>query len=62
MESLNPHEICLLKKVWGNNFDDINGIKNANISEKEVLEYYKVVYKLYNANRANCSNIRYNKQ
>ena len=49
MESLNPHEICLLKKVWGNNFDDINGIKNANISEKEVLEYYKVVYKLYNA-------------
>lgn len=49
MESLNPHEISLLKKVWGNNFDDINGIKNANISEKEVLEYYKVVYKLYNA-------------
>ena len=49
MESLKPHEICLLKKVWGNNFDDINGIKNANISEKEVLEYYKVVYKLYNA-------------
>lgn len=49
MESLKPHEICLLKKVWGNNFDDINGIKNANISEKEVLEYYKVIYKLYNA-------------
>lgn len=49
MESLKPHEISLLKKVWGNNFDDINGIKNANISEKEVLEYYKVVYKLYNA-------------
>lgn len=49
MESLKPHEICLLKKVWGNNFDDINGIKNANVSEKEVLEYYKVIYKLYNA-------------
>ena len=49
MESLKPHEICLLKKVWGNNFDDINGIKNANISEKEALEYYKVIYKLYNA-------------
>lgn len=49
MESLKPHEICLLKKVWGNNFEDINGIKNANISEKEVLEYYKVIYKLYNA-------------
>ena len=49
MESLKPHEIYLLKKVWGNNFEDINGIKNANISEKEVLEYYKVIYKLYNA-------------
>ena len=49
MESLKPHEICLLKKVWGDNFDDINGIKNANVSEKEALEYYKVIYKLYNA-------------
>ena len=45
MESLKPHEIYLLKKVWGNNFEDINGIKNANISEKEVLEYYKVIPK-----------------
>lgn len=49
MENLEPHEISLLKKVWGNGLDDINGIKNANISEKEVLEYYKVIYKLYNA-------------
>lgn len=49
MENLEPHEISSLKKVWGNNLDDINSLKNANVSEKEVLEYYKVVYKLYDA-------------
>lgn len=49
MENLETCEIDLLKKVWGDNLDNINGIKNANISEKEALEYYKVVYKLYDA-------------
>lgn len=49
MKNLEPYEIDLLKKVWGDNLDDINGIKNANISEEEALEYYKVVYKLYDA-------------
>ncbi len=49
MGNLEPHEISSLKKVWGNNLDDINALKNANVSEKEVLEYYKVVYKLYDA-------------
>lgn len=49
MKNLEPCEITLIKKVWGDNLDDINGIKNANISEKEALEYYKVVYKLYDA-------------
>ena len=37
----------LLKKVWGNNYGNIKGIKYANIGKEEVIEYYTVIHKLY---------------
>ena len=47
INDLTLDEITLLKKVWGDNYDDIKGIKYANISKEEVIEYYTVIHKLY---------------
>lgn len=47
MKVLDDSEVVLLKKVWGENFDDINGVKNANINSEETIRYYKIIYKLY---------------
>ncbi len=47
IKDLTLDEIMLLKKVWGENYDNIKGIKYANISKEEVIEYYTVIHKLY---------------
>lgn len=47
INDLTLDEITLLKKVWGDNYDSIKGIKYANISKEEVIEYYTVIHKLY---------------
>ena len=47
INDLTLDEIMLLKKVWGNNYDNIKGIKYANIGKEEVIEYYTVIHKLY---------------
>lgn len=47
INDLTLDEINLLKKVWGDNYDDIKGIKYANIGKEEVINYYTVIHKLY---------------
>ena len=47
-ESLDKEEISLLKIVWGDDFGNFNKLEDITLTEEDVIDYYKVIGKLYN--------------
>lgn len=47
-ESLDKEEINLLKIVWGDDFANFNKLEDITLTEEDVIDYYKVIGKLYN--------------